>query len=59
MTTKWKKLEHIFLVRGHSYIPPDQMFGHVEKELHRNEVLLTPGDYHKIFQNHRTNEKKK
>lgn len=35
-------------------MPPDRVFRHVKKELCRNEMLLTPGDYYKILQNHGT-----
>lgn len=44
---KW--VEIIFPVTGHSYIPPDRVFGQSEKEIKRKEVILKPEEYEEIF----------
>lgn len=43
-------IEHHFPIRGHSFLPPDRVFGRMEKVLRRLEVLLLPSDYHNIYQ---------
>lgn len=52
MVMKWftsrpnlKSVELIFPVRGHSFIPPDRLFGHLEKNFRRKEVLMNPDEY--------------
>ena len=39
------QIEHIFPIRGHSYMPPDRAFGRVEKLLSRRETILLPEEY--------------
>ncbi|KAJ8875921.1 hypothetical protein PR048_023829 [Dryococelus australis] len=51
-TTRWKKIEHYFPVRGNSYMPPDSVFGPVEKDLHKREVIVASTEYYDIFQQH-------
>lgn len=41
-----------FPIRGHSYLPPDQVFGRVEKEYRRYEVMKMPKSYHNILERH-------
>ena len=51
------ELEHVFSVRGQSYIPAHLAFGRVEKKLHREEtillcwqeMILLPSDYLNYF----------
>jgi len=45
----FNKINHIFPVRGHSYMPPDQVFGRIEKCLRKKEILLSPQQYYDIF----------
>lgn len=47
-------VEIIFPVTGHSYIPPDRVFGHSEKEIKRHEVILLPEEYKDIFSHYAT-----
>jgi len=47
--TIFNKINHIFPVRGHSYMPPDQVFGRIEKCLRKKEILLSPQQYYDIF----------
>ena len=37
-----------FPVRGHSFLPPDRMFGVTEKEF-RKLSEITPEEYHEIY----------
>lgn len=43
------KINHVFPVRGHSYMPPDQVFGHIEKCLCKKEIIVSPIEYHDTF----------
>ena len=43
-------IEHYFPVRGHSFLPPDRVFGRMEKVFRKIEVFLIPADYHKIYE---------
>lgn len=47
--TIFKKINHIFPVRGHSYMPPDQVFGRVEKCLRKKENIISPNEYYNVF----------
>jgi len=49
--TIFKKITHIFPVRGHSYMPPDRVFGRIEKELRKRENIVSPSEYYAIFNN--------
>lgn len=46
-----QKIELIFPVRGHSYLPADRIFGRVEKNLRRYSVIKTPEQYWKLYSN--------
>ena len=45
-------IEIIYPVRGHSFLPPDGVFGHVEKDLRRKPEIIQPAEYHKIYSEH-------
>jgi hypothetical protein len=52
MLSKWlleniqvKKIEVIFPVTGHSFMPPDRVFGNIEKNLKKSEVIIHPQEY--------------
>ncbi|CAH1982168.1 unnamed protein product [Acanthoscelides obtectus] len=54
MCSKWlecyappniKQLEIIFPVVGHSFIPPDRVFGNIEKAIRKQEIISTPQRY--------------
>lgn len=49
-----KSIEVIFPVTGHSYIPPDRVFGLIEKETKKREIILLPEDYREIFSHYAT-----
>lgn len=49
--TIFKQINHIFPVRGHSYMPPDQVFGRIEKCLRKKEIITSPTQYYNIFEN--------
>ena len=44
----------VFPVVGHSFIPPDRIFGRMESELKKQSTILTRQDYEKIFESHTT-----
>jgi len=48
-STIFSTIKHIFPVRGHSYMPPDQVFGRIEQKLRKIENILSPTTYHDIF----------
>lgn len=45
------QIELIFPQTGHSYIPPDRVFGLIEKSVRKLESIVLPDDYEKIYQN--------
>lgn len=45
-----KKIELIFPVVGHSYIPPDRLFGQIEKVIKRTPEVTSPEQYFKIIE---------
>lgn len=49
--TVFTKINHIFPVRGHSYMPPDQVFGRIEKCLRKKENIISPTEYYNVFKN--------
>jgi len=40
----------VFPIRGHSYLPPDRVFGRLEKEYRRQDIMETPESYYNIMQ---------
>lgn len=47
-----KKIECIFPVPGHSFIPPDRVFAGIEKVIRKKEVISHPKDFFTILQSH-------
>lgn len=47
-----KKIECIFPVPGHSFIPPDRVFARIEKKIKTKEILSEPKDFYEILQEH-------
>ncbi|XP_045451968.1 uncharacterized protein LOC123667932 [Melitaea cinxia] len=39
------KIELVFPVTGHSYMPADRVFGNIEKEIRKKEVITSPSEY--------------
>lgn len=44
-----KYIQLYFPVRGHSYLPPDRLFGRVEKKIRKYEEIVLPEEYQKIY----------
>jgi len=38
----FNKIQHFFPVRGHSYMPPDRVFGVIEKKMRKKESIVSP-----------------
>lgn len=49
-----KKVEVIFPVTGHSYMPPDRVFAVIEKKCRVHEMIVNPDEYKDIIQEHAT-----
>nr|CAD7201393.1 unnamed protein product [Timema douglasi] len=49
-----KEIKVIFPVVGHSFIPPDRIFGHIKSEVKKHSTLLTDKDYINIIGSHAT-----
>lgn len=45
-----KEVEMVFPVVGHSFIPPDRVFGRIEKEIKVRDTIVKPEDYTKVFE---------
>lgn len=43
------QINRIFPVRGHSYKPPEQVFGRIEQVLRKKDTILSPNQYFRIF----------
>lgn len=48
----FREVSFTFPIRGHSYMPPDRVFGRVEKEIRRKECIASPEGYYEIMQRH-------
>lgn len=44
-----KEVKLIFPVVGQSYLSSDEVFGTIEKELCKREVMIKPENYHIVF----------
>lgn len=49
-----KKIELIFPITGHSYMPPDRVFGNIEKKIRKEEVIISPSQYINFVTEHAT-----
>lgn len=49
-----KSVELIFPVPGHSFLPPDRVFGLIEQEIKKIEVILSPNQYIEVFERYGT-----
>lgn len=47
-------MQLVFPVTGHSYLPPDRVFGRIEKSIRKEEEILSPTDYEEIVKKHET-----
>lgn len=48
------KLTVTFPIVGHSFLPPDRIFGNIEREIRPLEVIVQPQEYYDIFEKHGT-----
>lgn len=46
------RIEYTFPVRGHSFMPPDRVFGRLEQEIRKHDTILLPSEYVNIMQRH-------
>lgn len=44
-----KTVELVFPVTGHSFLPPDRVFGLIEKSVRRKTTILQPSEYFEAF----------
>lgn len=44
-----EKIEFVFPVVGHSYLPPDRVFAGIEKVIRKESVIIKPEEYTEIF----------
>lgn len=45
------RIEIVFMVPGHSYLPCDRAFGHIEKKIRRQQNIYSPEKYVNIIEN--------
>lgn len=50
----FNKIEHFFPIRGHSFMPPDRVFGRIEQVFKKQEKIISPKQYHSILEKHGT-----
>lgn len=43
-----RDIQYLFPVRGHQFLPPDRVFGHIEKVLRKMPIIKTPAEYHEV-----------
>lgn len=48
----FKRVRIIFPIRGHSYMPPDRVFGRIEKDIRKKSTIATPEEYCAILSKH-------
>lgn len=48
----FKKIIHFYPIRGHSFMPPDRVFGNIEKCYRKTESITVPSQYYKILNEH-------
>lgn len=47
-------IEHYFPIRGHSFLPPDRVFGRIEKIYRSRQQIVEPQEYHSVLSDHAT-----
>lgn len=43
-------INYTFPVHGHSFLPPDRVFGCLEQEIKKKDAILLPSEYLKIME---------
>jgi hypothetical protein len=51
MTNVCTEVTELFLIAGHSFIPPDKVFRNIEKKVWHMEVIIEPKEYTNIIGN--------
>ncbi|ELU01880.1 hypothetical protein CAPTEDRAFT_191306 [Capitella teleta] len=54
-SSMYEQIDHIYLIRGHTFLPNDRDFALIEKYKRKQEVLL-PTDYVRIIEDTRTTQ---
>lgn len=49
-----KTIEFVFPIVGHSFMPPDRVFGLIEREIKKNTCICEPREYYSIIEQHST-----
>lgn len=49
-----QEIHVIFPIVGHSFLPPDRIFGRIEKRVRKKEVIIDPKEYRSIFSEYAT-----
>lgn len=44
-----KEIQLVFPISGHRFLPPDRIFGNIEKETRKHEVIISPDEYNYII----------
>lgn len=52
--TQIKIIEIVFPVVGHSFLPADRVFAHIEKQLRKRENIINPSEYIDVVSQHAT-----
>lgn len=52
MSKVFAEIKHYFPIRGHSFMPPDRVFGRIEKDYRKHESLVSPNNYYDILKKH-------
>lgn len=47
-----KRIEVVFPIVGHSFLPPDRVFAQIEKKITRTEIMVDPDEYFDIIKQH-------
>lgn len=45
-----RSIDYYFPVKGHSYLPPDRVFGRIEKDLRKLPTITSPAQYQEVFE---------
>jgi len=49
-----KEINHYFPIHCHSYMPPDQVFGRIEKLIRQRKTIISPAEYYEIYKQYTT-----
>lgn len=46
---KIRKIELVYPITGHSFLPSDRVFELIEKDLKRKKTIIKPSEYYNVF----------